>query len=164
MIDLNITAVVRLTYAVLPSFVKRGGGSIINIASAVGIAPEVLNGVYGGTKAFLLAFSLSLHKEFAASKVRIQAVLPGATATDFWSVAGTPLERLPTEIVMTADDLVDAAIAGLDQGELVTLPSLPDIAEWDAYEAARQKMIPKLSLRVPAGRYGVAAKRRGVAA
>lgn len=156
LIDLNVSAVVRLTYAVLPGFLKRGGGSIINIASAVGIAPEILNGVYGGTKAFLLAFSLSLHKEFAAKKIRVQAVLPGATATDFWSVEGTPLERLPSEIVMSADDLVDAAIAGLDQGEVVTIPSLPDIAEWEAYEAARQKMIPRLSLRAPALRYGVA--------
>src|SRR5215204_3098805 len=68
---------------------ERGAGSIINIASVVGIAPEVLNGVYGGSKAFVLAFSLSLHKEFAAKNIRIQAVLPGATATEFWGLSGT---------------------------------------------------------------------------
>ncbi len=163
MIDLNVSAVVHLTYAALPGFLKRGGGSIVNIASAVGIAPETLNAVYGGTKAFLLAFSLSLHKEFAAKQIRVQAVLPGATATDFWRVEGTPIERLPSEIVMEADDLVDAALAGLDQGEVVTIPSLPDLAEWDAYEAARQKMIPRLSLRAPALRYGVARPQAGAA-
>lgn len=157
MIDLNVTALVRLTYAITPAFVKRGGGSIINIASAVGIAPEILNGVYGGTKAFVLAFSLSLHKEFAASKIRVQAVLPGATATDFWETAGTPLEHVPVEMVMKGDDMVDAAMAGFDQGELVTIPSLPDRADWEAYEAARQNMIPKLSLSSPAARYGVTA-------
>jgi len=155
MIDLNATALMRLTYAVVPEFLKRGGGTIINMASIVGIAPEVLNGVYGGTKAFVLAFSLSLHKELTASKIRVQAVLPGATATEFWAAAGTLIERLPSEIVMKAEDLVDAAIAGLDQGELVTIPSLPDIADWEAYEAARQKMIPKLSLSSPALRYGL---------
>ncbi len=155
MIDLNITALVRLTYAVAPAFVKRGNGSIINIASVVGIAPEILNGVYGGTKAFVIAFSLSLHKEFAERNIRVQAVLPGATATDFWDLAGTPLKDVPTEIVMKAEDMVDAAIAGLDLGELVTIPSLPNAADWDAYEAARQVLIPNLSRGTPAVRYGV---------
>src|SRR4051812_7210633 len=51
MIDLNVTALVRLTYAIVPAFVNRGGGTVINIASAMAIWPELLNGVYGGTKA-----------------------------------------------------------------------------------------------------------------
>jgi short-subunit dehydrogenase len=155
MIDLNVTALVRLTYAIVPAFVNRGGGTVINIASAMAIWPELLNGVYGGTKAFVLAFSLALHKELAERKLRVQAVLPGGTATGFWDVAGTPLEQFPRELVMSAEDMVDAAIAGLDLGELVTIPSLPDVAEWDAYEAARQQMMPKLSLNSPAERYGV---------
>lgn len=153
MIDLNVTALVRLTYAIVPVLIARGGGTIINIASAMAIWPELLNGVYGGTKAFVLAFSLSLHKELAESRIRVQAVLPGGTITGFWDVAGTPLEQFPREMIMTAEDLVDAALAGLDQGELVTIPSLPDYAEWEAYEAARQQMIPKLSLSSPAERY-----------
>jgi short-subunit dehydrogenase len=153
MIALNVKALTRLTYAVAPALVARGGGTIINVSSVVGIAPELLNGVYGGTKAFVLAFSLSLQKEFAGKNVRIQAVLPGATATDLWSAAGRPVEQLPSEIVMPADDMVDAALAGLDQGELVTLPSLPDAADWQAYEAARQKLLPNLSRKSPAPRY-----------
>jgi short-subunit dehydrogenase len=157
MIDLNVTALTRLTYAAVPAFVARGGGAIINISSVVAIAPEVLNGVYGGTKAFVLAFSLSLHKELAHKNLRIQAVLPGATATNFWDAAGGSLDRLPGESVMRSDDLVDAALAGFDHGELVTIPSLPDQADWEAYEAARQKLIPNLSLRVPSARYRMAA-------
>jgi uncharacterized protein len=155
MIDLNVTALTRLTYAIAPSFVERGGGTIVNIASAVAIAPELLNGVYGATKAFVLALSLSLHKELAEHNVRVQAVLPGATDTRFWDVAGTSVDQLPGSIVMSADDLVNAAIAGLDLGELVTIPSLPEIGEWEAYEAARQQMMPNLSRSVPAERYGV---------
>jgi short-subunit dehydrogenase len=143
----------RLTYAAVPGFVERGKGAIINIASIVGIAPEILNGVYGGTKAFVLALSLSLHKELAEKNIRVQAVLPGATATDFWDLAGVPVAHLPSEIVMDAQEMVDAALAGFDQGELVTLPSLPDVADWDAYEAARQKLMPSLSLSTPAARY-----------
>jgi short-subunit dehydrogenase len=142
-----------VTYAAVPGFVVRGIGTIINIASIVGIAPEVLNGVYGGTKAFVLAFTLSLQKEVADKNIRVQDVLPGATATEFWGTAGTPLEHVLSEIVMPAEAMVDAALAGLDLGEQVTIPSLPDARDWEAYEAARHKLMPNLSRSVPAGRY-----------
>lgn len=156
MIRLNVRALTRLTYALTPGLVARGGGTIVNISSVVALRPEGLNGVYGATKAFVLALSLSLHKELAEKNVRIQAVLPGATATDIWAKAGMPVENLPGDVVMSAEDVVDAALAGLDQGELVTIPSLPDVADWQAYEAARQKLIPNLSRRSPAARYRTA--------
>jgi short-subunit dehydrogenase len=156
MIDLNVTALTRLTYAVAPAFVARGGGAIINISSVVAVAPDVLNGVYGASKAFVLAFSQSLHKELADKNVRIQVVLPGATATNFWHNAGGAVDDLPSAIVMQSDDLVDAALAGFDQGELVTIPSLPDVADWFAYEGARQKLIPNLSLNSVPSRYRTA--------
>jgi uncharacterized protein len=155
MISLNVTALTRLTYAAAPGFAARGNGTIINIASIVAIAPEVLNGVYGGTKAFVLAFSHSLVHELADKGVRVQAVLPGATATEFWDVAGMPVHHLPQQIVMSANDLVDAALAGLDLGETVTIPSLPNQAEWDRYDAARRDMKDKLSSAIPAPRYNL---------
>ena len=155
MIRLNVTALTRLTYAAVPGFVARGNGTIINISSIVAIAPEMLNGVYGGTKAFVLAFTHSLVHELADKGIRVQAVLPGATATEFWDVAGTPVHQLPAQIVMSADDLVDAALAGLDLGETVTIPSLPNQAEWDRYEAARRAMSDKLSSAIPAPRYNL---------
>jgi short-subunit dehydrogenase len=153
MITLNVTALTRLTYAAAPGFAARGQGTIVNIASVVAIAPEVLNGVYGASKAYVLALSQSLHHELQGKGVRVQAVLPGATATDFWNVAGTPVEYLPQEIVMRADAMVDAALAGLDQGELVTIPGLEDGAKYEAYEAARLAMHPELSTSTPASRY-----------
>lgn len=64
-------------------------------------------------------------------------------------------------MVIRSDDLVDAALAGLDQGELVTIPSLPDAADWHAYEAARQKLIPNLSLSASPARYGPPRLRSG---
>ncbi|BBR54117.1 MULTISPECIES: SDR family NAD(P)-dependent oxidoreductase [Pseudomonas] len=152
MITLNVNVLTRLTYAAVPGLVARQG-TLINIASVVALAPERLNGVYGGTKAFVLAFSQSLHHELADKHVRVQVVLPGATATDFWAAAGTPLDYLPGEIVMKADDMVDAALAGLDQGEFITIPSLPDLGDLERYEAARQALMPNLSLRTPATRY-----------
>src|SRR5579863_1699041 len=156
LIDLNVTALTRLTYAAAPGFVARGTGTIVNIASVVAIAPELLNGVYGGSKAFVLAFSQSLHHELKDKGVRIQAVLPGATATEFWDIAGTPVEHLPQNIVMTTEDMVDAALAGLAQGEFVTIPALPDKGDWDAFEAARQTLMPNLSRAEPAARYKAA--------
>lgn len=153
LLELNVIAPTRLTYAAVPGFVARGKGAVINIASIVGIAPELLNGVYGGSKAFVLAFSQSLHHELATQGIRIQAVLPGATATDFWATGGLPVENLPAQIVMRAEDLVDAALVGFDRGELVTIPSLHAQEEWEAYEAARQAMATHLSSNTPAARY-----------
>jgi hypothetical protein len=155
MIRLNVDALTRLTYAVAPGFAARGRGTIINISSIAAISAELLNGVYGGSKAFVLTFSQSLQHELAQKGVRVQAVLPGATATEFWDIAGRPVSNLPAEIVMSADDMVDAALAGLDQGEIVTIPSLPDKAEWDGFDAARRAISGRLSSAVPAARYGI---------
>ncbi len=157
MISLNVSALTRLTYAAVPGFVARGTGTIINISSIVAISPEMLNGVYGGSKAYVLAFSHSLQHELAPKGIRVQAVLPGVTATDFWDAGGLPVHNLPSELVMTTENLVDAALSGLDQGELVTIPALPDKAEWDRFEAARRDMSTRLSRTNPAARYGVKA-------
>ena len=156
MISLNVTALTRLTYAAAPAFAARGAGTIVNIASIVAVAPEMLNGVYGASKAFVLALTQSLQHELADRGLRFQAVLPGAIATEFWGLAGMPVEHLPSAIVMSATDLVDAALAGLDAGELVTLPSLPDMADWNRLEAARKALGPNLSKTRPAARYAIA--------
>src|SRR3984885_10145844 len=137
-IALNITALTRLTYAAAPAFVTRGHGTIINIASIVGVSPETLNGVYGASKAFVIAFSHSLRHELAEKGIRIQAVLPGATATELWENAGLPYQNLPPDIVMTPEELVDAALVGLDQGEEVTIPPLQNEEEWTHFEATRR--------------------------
>lgn len=153
MVALNVEALMRLSYAAVPAFVARGRGTIVNIASIVAVAPEVLNGVYGGTKAFVLAFSQNLQHELAGTGVHVQAVLPGATATDFWDVAGTPVAHLPGEIVMRADAMVDAALVALAHGETVTIPGLHDESRWSVFEAARQAMAGELSTSTPAARY-----------
>lgn len=157
MIAINVEALTRLSYAAAPGFAERGGGTIVNIASVVAIAPEMLNGVYGASKAYVLALSRSLHGELADKGVRVQVVLPGATATDIWANAGRRLEDMPEEILMSTDAMVDAALAGLDQGEFATIPSLPEAADWDRFEQARQALMPNLSRAEPAARYRAAA-------
>jgi short-subunit dehydrogenase len=158
-IALNSIALTRLTYAAAPAFVKRGTGTIINIASVVGISPETLNGVYGATKAYVLALSHSLQHELADEGIRVQAVLPGATATDMWEIAGMPWQKLPPSIVMSVEEMVDAALVGLDQGELVTIPSLHDGDEWTRFEAARRAISQRFGNSVPASRYKIQARR-----
>jgi uncharacterized protein len=155
MIYLNVTALTRLALAALPGFVARKNGLLINIASVVALAPDLLNGTYSGSKAYVVNFTQALKNELEGTGVAIQAVLPGATATPFWEKAGRPVEHLPSEIVMTAEDMVEASLAGLDQHELITIPALPDAADWETYEAARKALGPNLSHQKPAARYGI---------
>jgi uncharacterized protein len=155
MIYLNVTALTRLALAALPGFVARKNGLLINIASVVALAPDLLNGTYSGTKAYVVNFTQALKNELEGTGVTVQAVLPGATATPFWEKSGRPIETLPSEIVMTAEDMVDASLAGLDQHELITIPALPDIADWERHETARKALGPNLSRRKPAARYGI---------
>jgi len=159
MIQLNVTALTRLALAAASGFVARSHGVIINIGSVVALAPELLNGTYSGTKAYVQNFSTSLKNELAGKGVTVQVVLPGATATPLWEKAGVPLDNLPAEIVMSTEDMVDASLAGLEQGEFATIPSMPNAADFEAYEKARLALAPNLSRKDPAARYGVGAQR-----
>ncbi|UCL89470.1 SDR family NAD(P)-dependent oxidoreductase [Pseudomonas sp. HS-18] len=154
MIELNVTATARLAGAAAKAFAGRG--TIINVASVLALAPELFNGSYSATKAFVLNLTQSMQQELAPQGLRIQAVLPGATRTEIWDRAGTDISALPAEMLMDVNHMVDAALAGLAQGEVVTLPALPDAGEFDAFTAARLKLAPNLSRSVPAQRYGVA--------
>ncbi len=84
LIRLNVTAVTRLAGAVVPRFLARGEGAIINISSVVGLAPEIPLGVYGATKSYVLAFSQNMQAELGPRGLYVQAVLPAATRTEIW--------------------------------------------------------------------------------
>jgi short-subunit dehydrogenase len=153
MVHLNVTVALRLAHAAVPGFVARGQGTLINIASVLALAPERFNATYSGTKAFLLNLSQALQTELKGTAVRVQAVLPGTTRTDIWAKAGLDVASLPPENLMEVDEMVDAALAGLDQGEAITIPSLPDPGEWERLQAARLAMAPNLSRDHAAARY-----------
>jgi short-subunit dehydrogenase len=150
---LNVLAVARLAAAAAQAFSARKSGTIVNVGSVLGLAPEMFPGVYPATKAFVQTLTLGLHAELGASGIKLQAVLPGATRTEIWERSGKDVESLPAEMLMEVDEMVDAALAGFDAGELVTIPSLPDAADWHALEAARQKLGPNLSRNTAAARY-----------
>lgn len=153
MVQLNTIAPMRLARAAVQNFQANGGGTIINISSVLALAPELFNGTYSGTKAFLLNFSQSLATELKGQRIRIQAVLPGATRTEIWEKSGAGENALPDEMIMEAGEMVDAALSGLDKGELVTIPSLPDAADWERHEATRQALMPNLSRKHAAKRF-----------
>ena len=153
LIALNVTAATRLCLAAGRAFSAQKRGIIVNMASIVAINPERFNAVYSGSKAFILALSQALTKELNENGVTIQAVLPGAVRTEIWERAGTDINRLPPERVMELDEMVDAALKGLDMGERITIPSLPDAQDLADLEAARLKLSPNLSRNHAAARY-----------
>jgi len=154
-VNLNATAPARLASAIAPRFAQTGQGAIVNIGSVVGLSPEYGSTVYGATKAFILFLSQSLHAELGPKGVYVQAVLPAATRTEIWEHAGKDVDKLPA--VMEVDELVDAALAGFDRRETVTIPPLPDAGQWTAFEAARKVMIPNFNQVHAAERYRNAA-------
>jgi short-subunit dehydrogenase len=153
MIQLNVTTVTRLASAAAASFAKAGRGTIINIASVVALFPERFNATYSASKAYVLSLTQSLSAELDGTGVKVQAVLPGVTRTEIWERSGIDASQIPAEMVMEAGEMVDAALSGLDQGELVTIPSLPDAADWNAFVTARHVMAPNLSKSTAAARY-----------
>jgi uncharacterized protein len=153
MIALNVVAVTRLAAAAARAFSARGQGTIINVSSVLALAPELLSGVYSGTKAFVLNLTQSMQRELAPSGVRVQVVLPGATRTEIWERSGTDTSHFPADFMMEVSELVDAALAGLDLGEVVTIPSLPNHADFEAFTQARFALGPNLSKSHAAARY-----------
>jgi short-subunit dehydrogenase len=152
-IALNVTAPTRLASAAAKAFVAKGEGAVINIASVLALAPEMLDGVYSGTKAFLLNLSQAMTANLSEQGVYTQAVLPGATRTEIWARSGKDVDAFPEGFVMAVDDLVDAALVGFDRREAVTIPPLPDEGQFVAMQQARAAMHPNLSKSAVAERY-----------
>lgn len=154
LLRLNVTAPTILAHAAAGGMEARGSGAIVNIGSVLGLAPERIPGIYGATKAYILAFSQSLSKEFSDKGIYVQAVLPAATRTEIWARSG----RDPAQILnlMEVGDLVDAALVGFDRREAVTIPPLPDEATWLAFEAMRLALVPGFGNAKPARRYSPA--------
>lgn len=151
LIRLNVTAVTLLSGAVVPRFLERAEGAIINIASVVGLAPEILLGIYGATKAYVLSLSQNMQAELGPRGLYVQAVLPAATRTEIWERSGRDVNSL--QGVMDVNEMVDAALVGFDRREEVTIPSLPDAGQWVAFEGARKAMLPNFRNEHAAARY-----------
>jgi short-subunit dehydrogenase len=127
MLDVNMRALVELVHAFLPGMRARGRGRIVDVASNAAFQPVPYLAVYAATKSFVLSFTEALAEELRGSGVRVQALCPGITATEFLEVAethpGLLVTRMPT---MTAEAVVQASLAGLDRGRVRVVAGLPN--------------------------------------
>ena len=153
MLTVNVIALTRLASVAAKAFTARQQGKIVNLASAMAFIDNPAAAAYAASKAYVLNLSLSLDLDVKPHGVQVQAVLPGYTRTPM--IGGGA--GIPDEAVMDVYALVDAALAGLDAGELVTIPSLASPALYDSWTEHRAALGPHLSLAQPAPRYRTAA-------
>jgi short-subunit dehydrogenase len=153
MLRVNVFAMSRLSRSAMGRMIAMGRGSIINIASATAFLLLSGNAGYGASKSFVLAFTRHMQLEAKGTGVIVQALIPGVISTDFHRNAGADLGSFPPERVMTPEDLVIASLQALEMGELVCMPSLPEIKDWDAYVIAEQTVAGNLSRDRIASRY-----------
>jgi short-subunit dehydrogenase len=163
-LNVNARAVSHLSLAVLPEFLRKNAGTIVNIGSVLSFSALPVGTSYSATKAHVMLFTIGLQQELAQTNVRVQLVLPGNAATEIWDVAGIDSDAIDQTTVMTAEDCVDAALAGLDQGEAVTLPSVEDSTLWAEFDAVRNKILGASHSSQPASRYGIGAKEQALVA
>lgn len=129
LVHVKVVAPTMLTRAVVPGMLSRGRGSIVNVAGMIafsGPAPATQmprRAVYAGTLAHTVAMSQTLSAELEGTGVRVQVVCPGVVATEFHSVQGMDLSAVPR---MSAQDVVSAALRGLELGEVVCAPGVHD--------------------------------------
>lgn len=140
MIDLNIRALTELTRAVLPGMRARGRGGILNAASTAAFQPGPNMAVYYATKAYVLALTEALHQELKGSGIKVSALCPGPTATEFFDVAEVTgmLRRMAAD----APGVVRAGLRGLDRNRAVVIPGLGNKAAAQAH-----RLLPRAAMR-----------------
>jgi hypothetical protein len=124
MLQLNNRAAVELTRCFAPAMLERRRGAVINVVSTAAFQPVPYLAIYAATKAFLLSFTEGLASELSGTGVRVQALCPGLTATEFQEVAGTDKVAFNKTGAMTADQVVAASLRGLDRGQLRVIVGL----------------------------------------
>ena len=123
-IRLNVLALVRLTRAALPGMIARGHGGIINVSSMSGFQPGPYTATYGGTKAFVNSFTEALSEELRGTGVKVQALCPGFTRTEFQERAGLDVSAIPSFAWMGAEAVVDASVAALERDQVICVPGI----------------------------------------
>ncbi|WP_309603162.1 SDR family oxidoreductase [Sphingomonas sp.] len=142
MIDLNIGTLVELCHAVLPGMLERGSGAILNVASTAAFQPGPGMATYFATKAFVLSFTEALHEEVASKGIKVTALCPGPTKTEFGEVAGFTANGAFDKISAKSEDVVAMGLKALDAGRAVAIPGLVNKAG-----AQGHRLLPRWLLR-----------------
>lgn len=121
-VRVNVVALVRLTRAALGPMLAKGRGAIINVSSIAGFQPGPYSATYAATKAFVTTFTESVAEELRDTGVRVQALCPGFTRTEFQDRAGIDVSDLPEIAWMSAEDVVESSLVALLRGEVVHVP------------------------------------------
>lgn len=153
LVNINIVALTRLAMAVLPGFKSRNQGAIVNVGSAIGFDGYPYTPIYGATKAYVQNLTRSLQADLEGTNVVVQLVAPAATVSEIWDVSGFALSNVDPKLVMTTEDLVDAALVGLERKEKVTAPSVQDEAVVTKYLEAASELLAASQTGKPAARY-----------
>lgn len=122
MVDLNVTALTHLAHVAYDRMKRVGGGGIINVASVVAFQPNPYGAVYGATKAFVLSLSEALHEEAKAHGVRVSALCPGLTRSEFQQVAEVDVSHMPNPAIMEVGPVVEAGLVGFTRNQAVVTP------------------------------------------
>jgi uncharacterized protein len=125
MIQLHVVASTRLTRAALPGMIVRRQGGIINVASLGAFVALPGDAVYNATKAYLVSFSRTLHEELKGTGVRVQALCPGFTRTEFHDAGGLPesdLARIPAMLWLQAEEVVRVSLRSLRRDQVICVP------------------------------------------
>ena len=123
MIMVHVIATVRLTRAALPGMIKRKRGAVINVSSVAAFSP-LSGSMYSSTKAFLVMFSENLQTELQGTGVKVQALCPGLTHTEFHEVAGFNKEATPKFMWMTAERVVSISLRALKGKKVIVIPGV----------------------------------------
>jgi len=138
MIDLNIRALTNLSFIAIEEMAKRGGGSILNVASTAAFQPGPKMAVYFATKAFVLSFTEALHEEWKDRGIKVSALCPGPTRTEFGEVAGIATLGSFDRLSMEAAPVVRAGLDGLERNQAVVIPGTTNkIGAWSTRFAPR---------------------------